>query len=180
MAGRLTLAIRLSFHNHAPQQLAIRLALHQQAADELGGDDLGGAGEEALGEELGERGGYGSGFGGEMGGGYWEGAGICRECKARFNWHKPFRPIHRTEGSSSFEMFNPQENRTLNAKQITNLMPTKRGLQAPNQKIRRQISHCSQATFSVYCPPAPSNLQSNLPYWHPRRNQKIHIADKNI
>jgi len=35
------------------------LALHQQAADELGGDDLGGAGEEALGEVLGERGGYG-------------------------------------------------------------------------------------------------------------------------
>ena len=35
--------------------------LHQKAADELGGDDLGGAGEEGLGEVLGERGGYGSG-----------------------------------------------------------------------------------------------------------------------
>ncbi len=32
------------------KQLAIRLALDQQAADELGGDDLGGTGEEALGE----------------------------------------------------------------------------------------------------------------------------------
>jgi len=41
------------------------LALHQQAADELGGDDLGGAGEEGWGEGLkvlGGRGGYGSGF----------------------------------------------------------------------------------------------------------------------
>ena len=36
--------------------------LHQQAADELGGNLLGGAGEEALEEVLGERGGYGSGF----------------------------------------------------------------------------------------------------------------------
>jgi len=40
------------------------LALHQQAADELGGDDLGGASEDGLGEVLGDRGGYGSGFGG--------------------------------------------------------------------------------------------------------------------
>jgi len=46
-----------------PQQLGNRLAFHQQAADELGGDLLGGAGEEALGEGLGVRGGYGSGFG---------------------------------------------------------------------------------------------------------------------
>jgi len=35
------------------------LAFHQQAADELGGDQLGGAGEEGWGEGLGERGGYG-------------------------------------------------------------------------------------------------------------------------
>jgi len=34
----------------------------QQAADELGGDDLGRADEEGLGEVLGGRGGYGSGF----------------------------------------------------------------------------------------------------------------------
>jgi hypothetical protein len=43
------------------------LALHQQAAYELGGNLLGGAGEEALGEGwvvLGGRGGYGSGYGG--------------------------------------------------------------------------------------------------------------------
>ena len=40
----------------------MRLPLHQQPADELGGDDLGGAGEEGVGEVLGGRGGYGSGF----------------------------------------------------------------------------------------------------------------------
>ena len=62
VAGGLALAIRLRFHNHAPQQLPSGLALHQQAADELGGDDLGGAGEEVLGAVLEERGGYGSGF----------------------------------------------------------------------------------------------------------------------
>ena len=59
VAGGVALAIRLRFHNHAPQQLAIGLALHQQAADELGGNLLGGAGEEGLGEVLGGRGGYG-------------------------------------------------------------------------------------------------------------------------
>ena len=53
MTGGLVLRIRLRIHNHAPQQLAIRLAFHQQAADELGGDDLGGAGEEGVGEVLG-------------------------------------------------------------------------------------------------------------------------------
>ena len=62
VAGGVALAIRLRFHNHAPQQLAIGLALHQQAADELGGNQLGGAGEEGLGEVLGGRGGYGSGL----------------------------------------------------------------------------------------------------------------------
>jgi len=39
--------------SHTPQQLATFLALHQQAADELGCNLLGGAGEEALGEVLG-------------------------------------------------------------------------------------------------------------------------------
>ena len=42
---------------------AIHLLLHQQAADEVGSDQLGGAAEEGLGEGLGERGGYGSGLG---------------------------------------------------------------------------------------------------------------------
>ena len=54
----------LGFHNNAPQQLAIVLMFHQQAADEIGGDDLSRAGEEGLGEAwevLGGRGGYGSG-----------------------------------------------------------------------------------------------------------------------
>ena len=51
VAGGFALAIRLRFHNHAPQQLAIGLAFHQKASDELGGDDLSGAGEEGLGEK---------------------------------------------------------------------------------------------------------------------------------
>jgi len=51
VAGGVVLRIRLRFHHHTPQQLAIRLALHQQAADELGGNDLSGAAEEALGGE---------------------------------------------------------------------------------------------------------------------------------
>ena len=37
----------------------IGLALHQQAADEVGGNQLGGAGEEVLGEALGVVGGLG-------------------------------------------------------------------------------------------------------------------------
>jgi len=65
LAGGLFLGIRLRFHNHAPQQLAIGLALHHQAADELGSDELGGAGEEGWREVLGRRGGYGSGLGDE-------------------------------------------------------------------------------------------------------------------
>jgi len=63
VAGGLQLRIRLRFHNHAPQQLATCLAFHQPAANQLRGDDLGGAREEALGEMLGGRGGYGSGLG---------------------------------------------------------------------------------------------------------------------
>jgi len=63
VAGGLLLRIRLRFHNHTPQKLATFLALHQQTTDELGGDDLGRAGEEGLGEVLGVGGGYGSGFG---------------------------------------------------------------------------------------------------------------------
>ena len=49
----------------APQQLATFLAFHQQAADQLGGNELGGAGEETLGEDwesVGGRGGYGGGL----------------------------------------------------------------------------------------------------------------------
>ncbi len=68
VAGGLGLAISLGFQNHTPQQVDIGLAFHQKAADEVGGDDFGGAGEETLGEGwevLGdELGGYGSGLGG--------------------------------------------------------------------------------------------------------------------
>jgi len=62
VAGGLLLGIRLRFHNHTPQKLATFLAFHQQAADELGCNDLNGAGEVALGEVLGGCGGYRSGF----------------------------------------------------------------------------------------------------------------------
>jgi len=50
VAGGLLLRIRLRFHHHAPQQIPSGLAFHQQAADELGGNHLGRAGEEGLGE----------------------------------------------------------------------------------------------------------------------------------
>jgi len=49
VAGGLSLGIRLRFHNHTPQHLAIHLSIHQQAADELGRDQLGWAGEEGFG-----------------------------------------------------------------------------------------------------------------------------------
>jgi hypothetical protein len=58
VAGGLLLGIRLRFHNHPPQQLTIRLAFHQQAADELGGNQLSGTAEEGVGEV----GGYGGGL----------------------------------------------------------------------------------------------------------------------
>ena len=64
VAGGGVLGIRLGFNHHAPEQ-AFLLAFHQQATDEVGGDQLGGASEEGLGEgweALGGRGGYGSGL----------------------------------------------------------------------------------------------------------------------
>ncbi len=51
VTGGLGMAIRLRFHNHAPEQLAIGLPFHQQAADELGGDDLSWTSEEGLGRD---------------------------------------------------------------------------------------------------------------------------------
>jgi hypothetical protein len=41
--GGLAVVSRLGFHNHNPQQLSIGLAFHKQAADEVGGNLLGGA-----------------------------------------------------------------------------------------------------------------------------------------
>jgi len=79
VAGGLLLGIRLRFHKYAPQQLAIGFAFHQQAADEVGGNLLSGAGEKGLGEgweALDGRGGYGSGL---VGGGWgWVGLGGAR------------------------------------------------------------------------------------------------------
>ena len=45
MAGGVVLGIRLRFHHHAPEQAAILLAFRQQAADELGSNQLGRAAE---------------------------------------------------------------------------------------------------------------------------------------
>ena len=77
VAGGVVLGIRLGFHHHTPKQAAVLLAFHQQATNQVGGDQLGGAGEEGLREVLGGRGGYGSGLGSGL-------AGvlrlICRKC----------------------------------------------------------------------------------------------------
>ena len=63
MAGGVVLGIRLRFHNRAPQEVAIGLAFHQKATDEVGSNLFGGAGEEGVREGLGKGGGYGSGLG---------------------------------------------------------------------------------------------------------------------
>jgi len=62
VAGGLLLGIRRRFHHHAPEQRAIRLAFHQQAADEFWGDDFGRVGEEKLRGRWEGLGGYGSGW----------------------------------------------------------------------------------------------------------------------
>ena len=67
MASGVVLGLRLGFHHHTPEQAAVLLAFHQQAADEVVGDQLSAAEEEAAGESwgvLGGRGGYGFGLGG--------------------------------------------------------------------------------------------------------------------
>jgi len=52
VAGGVVLGIRLRFHHNAPKQLAALLAFHQEAADELRGNQLGGAGKKEWGEVL--------------------------------------------------------------------------------------------------------------------------------
>ncbi|GDX75096.1 hypothetical protein LBMAG41_01720 [Cyanobium sp.] len=66
VAGGFALAVGLGFHNHTPQQLARGLAFHQQAADEIGGNQLTGAGEEGAGEGWRLIGGDGSGQGDKL------------------------------------------------------------------------------------------------------------------
>jgi len=63
LAGGVVLGIRLGFHHHAPKQAAVLLVFHQQATNQLGGDQLGRAGEEGLGERWERVYGYGSGLG---------------------------------------------------------------------------------------------------------------------
>jgi hypothetical protein len=75
VAGGVVLGIRLRFNNHAPQQLATFLAFHQQATNELGGNNLRWAAEEGVGQGWEERCGYGSGY---MSG-YMSGYGNCRK-----------------------------------------------------------------------------------------------------
>ena len=53
VAGRLILGIRLRFNNHAPQQTSIRLAFHQPAAHQIGGNNLRWAAEESVGWAMG-------------------------------------------------------------------------------------------------------------------------------
>jgi len=65
VAGGLALAIRLRFHNHAPQEFATCFVFHQQAADQLRCHLFCGAAEERSwqrGEVLDGRGDYGSGL----------------------------------------------------------------------------------------------------------------------
>ena len=67
MTSGIVLGISLGFNDHAPEQAAVVLAFHQQATDEVGGNQFGRAGEEGLGEGwevLGDGllGGYGSGL----------------------------------------------------------------------------------------------------------------------
>ena len=62
MAGRLALAIRLRFHNHAPEQLSTCFPFHQQAANQLRRHLFCGAAEERSRQEweiLDMRDGYG-------------------------------------------------------------------------------------------------------------------------
>jgi len=92
VAGGLALAIRLRFHNHAPEQRASWLAFHQQAADELGGELFCGAGEESSWqgwEVLDGRGGYGSGLGGD-------GHDALRLLKRSLTFEKQPRPQMKT------------------------------------------------------------------------------------
>ena len=50
MASGLLLGIRLGFHHHTPKQAAVLLAFHQQATDEVGGDDLRWTAEKGVGQ----------------------------------------------------------------------------------------------------------------------------------
>jgi len=67
------------------------LPFHQQAADELGGNQLGGASEEGLGEGwegLGGRGGYGSGLGGND-----QNLMIIRKANQSLHPERPIKPV---------------------------------------------------------------------------------------
>ena len=64
MTSGIVLGIGLCFNDHSPEQAAVVMAFHQPAANQLGGDQLGRAGEEALGEGSETLGGSGNGLGG--------------------------------------------------------------------------------------------------------------------
>ena len=48
MTSRIVLGIRLRFNDHAPEQAAVVLALHQSATDQFRGNDLCRTAEEGL------------------------------------------------------------------------------------------------------------------------------------
>ena len=62
----IVLGIGLGFNDHAPEQAAVVLAFHQPAANQLRGNHLGRAAEEAVGQGWkifgNELGGYGNGY----------------------------------------------------------------------------------------------------------------------
>ena len=65
VASGVVLGIRLRFHHHTPEQAAVVLAFHQQAANQLRSNDLRWTAEEGMGqgwEVLAGLGGYGSGW----------------------------------------------------------------------------------------------------------------------
>ena len=66
MTGGVVLGIRLCFHDHTPEQAAVCLAFHQQAANQRRGNDLRWTAEEGVGQgwEILDYwlGGYGSGL----------------------------------------------------------------------------------------------------------------------
>ena len=49
LTGGLLLGIPIGFNHHTPEQTDVLLAFHQQASGEVGGNQLGRAGEEGLG-----------------------------------------------------------------------------------------------------------------------------------
>jgi len=98
------------------------LAFHQQAANQLGGDELGGAGEERLGEVTGGRGGYGDGLGGRK----WSLFEVAWEAQKPHSAGKADSLYPQNLKTSNPLGTYPLPQTASNAEQITNPMPPKR------------------------------------------------------